>query len=262
MSNDERPLAVITGASSGIGYELAKCCGQHDFDLVVAADESEIHTAARRLRHLGVMVDAVEADLSTLRGVDELLAAIGERPVCALIANAGTGLGGAFLEQPFASIRHVIDTNITGTLYLLREVGAEMRERGEGHILITGSIAGFIPGTYHAVYNATKAFLDSFAFALRAELEDAGVSVTCLMPGATETEFFERSDTEETRLGESNKQEPDEVAEQGFAAMMRGDGDVVPGWQNKLRAALAKMSPPKVTAEIHRHLAEPGGAHR
>jgi uncharacterized protein len=136
-----------------------------------------------------------------------------------------------------------------------------MRQRGEGRILITGSIAGFMPGTYQAVYNGTKAFLDSFAYALRAELRDSGVTVTCLMPGATETDFFERADMEDTRVATGKKEPADEVAKLGFKAMMQGDGDVITGWQNKLRAAMARVLPSSATAEVHRRMAEPGGAH-
>ena len=98
-------------------------------------------------------------------------------------------------------MRRVIDTNVTGTVYLLQKVARDMKDRGHGRILITGSIAGFMPGTFQAVYNGTKAFLDSFSFALRAELKGSGVTVTCLMPGATETEFFERADMLDTKVG-------------------------------------------------------------
>src|SRR2546429_4129980 len=183
---NHRPLAVVTGASSGIGYYLAKECAENGFALLIAADDPRINDVARDFRALGTLVDAIESDLATTQGVDDLVFAINGRPVNALLANAGHGLGHAFLDQDFEEARHVIDTNVTGTLYLIHKVGNEMRERGEGRILITGSIAGFMPGTYQAVYNGTKAFMDSFSFALREELKDSGVTVTCLMPGATE----------------------------------------------------------------------------
>ena len=145
---------------------------------------------------------------------------------------------------------------------MIHKVGRDMRERGRGRILITGSIAGFMPGTYQAVYNASKAFLDSFSFALRHELKDTGVSVTCLMPGATETDFFERADMMDTKVGTAKKDDPAEVARTGFQAMMKGTGDVVTGWQNKLRSAIANVLPAGVTAEIHRRQAEPGTARK
>ena len=255
MSNT---LAIVTGASSGIGLELATICAQEGFDLLVAADRPEIHDAAVQFRGFGVDVQVVEADLATPSGVDQLWAAAQGRPVDALLANAGHGLGGAFLEQDFDAVRHVIDTNITGTVYLVQLVGRTMRNRGQGRILLTGSIAGFMPGTYQAVYNGTKAFVDSFSFALRAELKDYGVTVTCLMPGATETDFFERADMLDTKVGQSKKDDPADVARVGFDAMMRGDGDVVSGWQNKLRSAIANVTPAGMLAEQHRKMAEPG----
>jgi short-subunit dehydrogenase len=257
-----KPLAVVTGASTGIGYELAKCCAENGFDLVVAADEPEINKAAEEFRALGVEVSAVEADLATIEGNDKLYAATKGRPVDALLANAGRGLGKGFLDQNFDDVRHVVDTNITGTIYLLQKVGRDMKARGQGRILITGSIAGFMPGTYQAVYNGTKAFLDSFSFALRAELKDTGVTVTCLMPGATETEFFERADMLDTKVGQQEKDDPADVAKSGFEAMMNGDGDVVTGWMNKLRSAIALVTPSGMVAEQHRKMAEPGSGEK
>lgn len=255
-----RPLSIITGASTGIGYELAKLCAANGFDLLVAADEPQIHTAAQEFRSLGVEVDAVEADLATIEGVDKLYAATKGRPVEALLANAGHGLGHAFLDQNFDDVRHVIDTNITGTIYLIQKIGRDMRNQRQGRILITGSIAGFIPGSFHAVYNGTKAFIDSFSFALRNELKDSGITVTCLMPGATETEFFERANMLDTKVGTQEKDNPADVAKDGFEAMMNGEADVVSGWKNKLQSAVANITPAGVLAEQHRMKAEPGSA--
>ena len=233
MNTNSRPLAIVTGASAGIGYHLAALCAKNGFDLVVAADEPAIAQAARAFETHDVTAEAVEADLATIEGVEQLLAKVAGRPVAALLANAGHGLGKAFLDQEFHAVRHVIDTNITGTIYLIQKVGRDMRARGEGRILVTGSIAGFIPGTYQAVYNGTKAFIDSFSFALRAELKGSGVTVTCLMPGATETDFFERAEMLDTKVGTQKKDDPADVAKTGFDAMMRGDGDVVSGWQKQ-----------------------------
>ena len=260
MAGQRNQLALVTGASSGIGLELARCCAENGFDLVIAADEPQIHDVADTLRVSGGQVYAVEADLATTEGVDRLLATTKGRAVDAVLANAGRGLGEAFLDQKFERIRRVLDTNVTGTLYLLHRVGREMRERGSGRILITGSIAGFLPGTFQAVYNGTKALLDSFAFALRAELKDSGVTVTCLMPGATETDFFERADMLDTKVGTKKKQPADEVARIGFDAMMKGEGDVVAGWNNKLRAAISHILPAGALAEMHRKEAGPGTA--
>ncbi|MBY6261083.1 SDR family NAD(P)-dependent oxidoreductase [Azospirillum sp. 412522] len=251
-------LAIVTGASSGIGLELARNCAGNGFDLVIAADDPAIEQAALELRKLGAAVETVQADLATLDGVDRLHAALKGRAVDALLANAGHGLGHGFLDQDFSEARHVIDTNITGTLYLIQKVGRDMRSRGQGRILITGSIAGFMPGSFQAVYNGTKAFIDSFSFALRDELKDSGVTVTCLMPGPTDTEFFERAGMMDTQVGQGKKDDPAMVAKVGFDAMMSGEGDVVAGWKNKLQTAMATVTPSGVLAGQHRKMAEPG----
>ena len=200
------------------------------------------------------------ADLSGDEGVNKLYAAIGTRKVDALLANAGRGLGRGFLDQDPAAWRKVVDTNITGTLLLVQKIAKDMQGAGAGKILITGSIAGFMPGTYQAVYNGSKAFLDSFSFALRHELAGHGITVTCLMPGATETDFFETADMMDTKVGTAKKDDPAMVAKKGFEAMMKGDGDVVTGWHNKLQAAIAHIAPASVTAEMHRKMAQPGTA--
>ncbi|MCW2285328.1 short-subunit dehydrogenase [Rhodoblastus acidophilus] len=264
MAQAFRPLAVVTGASSGIGLGLARCCASAGHDLVIAADDAEIEKAALSLRSFGVAVEAVEADLSTKDGVDLLCNAVswGGRAPEILCANAGIGLGGGFLDQDLAKALKVVDTNVSGTLRLLHRMGRDMRANGAGRILITGSIAGFTPGAFQAVYNGTKAFLDSFSFALRAELEGSGVSVTCLMPGVTDTEFFARAELEDTKLAHSKKDDPDEVARIGFDAMMRGEGDVVSGWSNKLKTALALITPAEMLARTHKREAEPGSARK
>jgi len=262
MNTTNRPLAVVTGASSGIGRELAKCCARNGFDLVIAADRPELTQAKQELESLGASVLAVEADLATVEGVDQLVRTIGGRPVDALLANAGHGLGHAFLDQDFDAARHVIATNVTGTIYLVHKVAREMRSRGKGRILFTGSIAGFLPGSFQAVYNGTKAFIDSFSFALRNELKDTGVTVTCLMPGATDTDFFERADMEDTKVGAGKKDDPAKVAEAGFEAMMKGEGEVITGLKNKLQVAASHVVPTDMLAEQHRKEAEPGSARK
>lgn len=264
MASSLRPLAVVTGASTGIGRELARIAAEHGYDLVIAADEPLIEDTAIYLRGFGIEVLPVQADLSTTGGVDELCARIhstGRTPQL-LMANAGVGLGHGFLDQDPADWRRVIDTNITGTLFLIHKVGGEMRAADAGRILITGSIAGFMPGSFQAVYNGTKAFLNSFSFALRNELKDTAVTVTCLMPGPTDTEFFARGDLLDTKVGQDEKDDPADVAAAGFEAMMNGEGDVVAGWKNKLQSAAANVLPSGFLAEQHRKMAEPGsGTH-
>jgi short-subunit dehydrogenase len=258
MEANGRSFAVVTGASSGIGLELARRCAENGFDLLIAADDPKLEDAADELRALGAQVETVLADLGSPGGVSDLIEAVGSRQVDALIANAGHGLGGAFLDQDLAEIQHVIDTNVSGTLHLLHELGRGMRDRGQGRILITGSVAGYIPGTFTAVYNGTKAFVDNFALAFRNELKDTGVTVTLLMPGPTETEFFERAGMMDTKVAQDEKMDADEVARIGFDAMMDGEADVVAGLKNKAEVAMANVTPNTVLAERHRKLAEPG----
>ncbi|QIO36580.1 SDR family NAD(P)-dependent oxidoreductase [Bradyrhizobium sp. 1(2017)] len=255
-------FAIVTGASTGIGFELARLCASKGYDLLVAADEPEIEAAAEALRKEvnSIAVVALQADLATIEGVDELYEVAQGRKVDVLMANAGRGLGHAFLDQEWARVRQVIDTNVMGTTYLLHRVGQDMRRRNEGQILITGSIAGFTPGSFQAVYNASKSYLNSLSFALREELRDTKVTVTCLMPGATETEFFARADMLDTKVGSEDKDDAAMVARKGFEAMMNGEGDVVTGLKNKIQSAVANVTPAETLAKQHRKQAEPGTA--
>lgn len=250
-------LALVTGASSGIGLELARCCARHGLDLILAADEPEIEDAAAEIRAMGREAKALQGDLSDPAAVDRLVGLAGTRPVDVLLANAGRGLGHAFVDQDWQQARHVIDTNIVGTLYLVQRIARDMIRRGSGRILLTGSIAGFMPGTFQAVYNASKAFIDSFAIALRHELQDSGVSVTLLMPGATEMRFFQRAGLLDTRIGQARKADAAEVAEAGFKAMMAGEEQIVTGWKNRMQVAAAHVTPAGMLAEQHRRMAEP-----
>ncbi|WP_428333821.1 SDR family NAD(P)-dependent oxidoreductase [Novosphingobium sp.] len=255
-------FAIITGASTGIGFELATLAAQNGYDLLVVADEALINAAAADFEQFNVNVQSIEADLSTTEGVDALLAATQGRKIDVLCANAGRGLGRGFLDQDVAEWRRVIDTNITGTLYLLQSVLKDMVHRNEGKVLITGSIAGFIPGSFQAVYNASKAFVDSFADAIRNELKDSkGVSITTLMPGPVETEFFARADMLDTSVGAAdNKSDPADVARDGWNALMKGEAHIVSGWKNKIQATVAHVTPASILAEEHRKMAEPGTA--
>lgn len=256
----EKGLAIVTGASTGIGYELARCAAQDEYDLVIAADEPRIQEAAMKLKEFGHRVEAMQVDLSTPDGVRRFAAGVAAlgRPVDLLMANVGRGLGDGFLDQDLNEVQKVVNTNISGTLALVHEIGNRMRTQGKGRILFTGSIAGFMPGTFQAVYNATKAFINSFSFALREELDGSGVTVTCLMPGPTDTEFFERADMLDTAVGQGKKDDPAFVARTGFHAMMNGEGDVVAGWKNKVMTAVANVTPSGMLANQHRKMAEPG----
>jgi short-subunit dehydrogenase len=255
-------FAVVTGASTGIGFELASIAAENGYDLLVVADEPLIDAAAADFKLHGVDVQSVEADLSTIDGVDRLLEAAGGRQIDLLCANAGRGLGRGFLDQDVDAWRKVVDTNIVGTAYLLQKVLRDMVARNAGKVLVTGSIAGFIPGSFQAVYNGTKAFIDNFTDALRNELKEAdGVTLTTLMPGPTETEFFARADMLDTSVGASeSKDDANKVARDGWEAVMKGEAHIVSGWKNKLQVAAAHVAPTAMMAEQHRKMAEPGTA--
>lgn len=252
-------LAIVTGASTGIGFELASIAAENGYDLIVAANEPLIDSAAADFRNHGVNVVSVEVDLSTFEGVDTLLAAADGRTIDVVCANAGQSQGGAFLEQNVDRWRRSIDTNITGTVYLIQRVLGDMVAREDGKLLVTGSIAGYVPGSFNAVYNATKAFIDNFTEALRNEIKDCeGVTLTTLMPGATETEFFARADMLDTKVGQAEKADPAKVARDGWDALMDGKATIVSGFYNKLQVAAAGVVPQSVLAEAHRKMAEPG----
>ena len=256
-------FAIVTGASSGIGLELAKLAAQDGYDLLLAADTS-FATAEGELRAHGVDVQALEVDLSNFEGVDRLLDAAGGRQVDLVAANAGHGLGRAFLDQDPAEWRHVVNTNITGTVYFLQKALAPMVARNAGKVLVTGSVAGYIPGSFQAVYNGTKAFVDSFVAAIQDELKDSdGITITNLMPGATDTEFFARGDMMDTSVGTSDsKENPADTAKHGWDALMGGHKHVVSGFKNKLQTVLANVTPNSVLADQHRKMAEPGSANQ
>jgi short-subunit dehydrogenase len=258
---ETRPLALVTGASSGIGLELARQFAENGFDLVVNAEDAGIAQAAAELRATGAQVQPVQADLRTADGVHEVVSAVEAtgRPLAAAALNAGVGQGGPFVENDLADEQEIIDLNITSTVHLAKHVLRDMVARDDGKVLITSSIASTQPGSFQAVYNASKSFLQSFAEAVRDELKDTGVTITSLMPGPTETDFFERAEMEDTRVGQASKDDPAQVAEQGFRALMKGEQKVVASsLTTKAMEAAAGVLPDKVKAAMHRKMAEPG----
>ena len=237
---EARPLALVTGASSGIGFELAKQFADHGYDLVVAAEDEELGGG---------------------EGVDELyqhVVRVG-RPLDAAALNAGIGSGGGFEDTPLDQELRLVDLNVRSTVQPAKYVTRDMAGRGQGRILFTSSIASTMPGTYSAVYNASKSFVQSFALALRAELQDRGVSVTSLMPGPTETEFFERAGMTETKLGSSDKDDPADVARDGFEALMAGKERVVSAsLKTKVQGRAGRLVPDSVKARMYAEQARPG----
>jgi short-subunit dehydrogenase len=259
-------FAVVTGASSGIGFELAKQFAINNYDLLIAAEDDELATAAHELRALDAQVDAVQADLATDAGVDELYAAIKAtgRPVDAIALNAGIGAGGSFAgpdqdRTPLDLELQIVDLNVRSTVHLAKHVIGDMVARGEGKVLFTSSIASTMPGAFQAVYNASKSFVQSFALALRNELKDTNVTITSLMPGPTDTEFFERADMLDTKVGADDKDDPADVARDGFEALMAGKERVVSAsMKTKAQGRASRFMPDSAKAEMHRKMAEPG----
>jgi short-subunit dehydrogenase len=261
-TTSNRPLAVVTGASSGIGYELAKQFAVHDFDLVIAAEDSGIASVGTELEGLGAHVQAVQVDLASDAGVDELYRRLGGRTVDAAALNAGIGAGGAFAtDTELEDELKLIDLNVRSTVHLAKHLVRDMVARDEGRILFTSSIAATMPGAFQAVYNASKSFVQSFALALRNELKDTNVTITSLMPGPTDTEFFERADMLDTKVGAGDKDDPGDVARDGFEALMDGKERVESAsLSTKLQGRGSRFMPDSAKAELHRRMAEPGSA--
>jgi short-subunit dehydrogenase len=256
-----RQFAVVTGASSGIGFELAKQCAANGFDVIICADSADILPAAVDIeRAYGGYVQAYQLDLATLDGVEQLATVVRNagRPVDALLLNAGVGVGGAFLDTSLDAELRMIALNCGHTIALAKRVVPDMVSRRTGRVLVTASIASTTPSPYHAVYGATKAFVMSFAEALRAELADTGVTVTALQPGPTNTRFFERANMTNTPIGRAEKDDPAEVAKQGFEAMIAGKDSVLAGsTKSKLQGMANEVLPETVKAKASAKQAKP-----
>lgn len=265
MATSKRQFAVVTGASSGIGYELAKQFAQNGFDLLIVADSGKIEGVVGDLQALGANVQPVQVDLAEHEGTHKLIQAIeaAGRPVDAVALNAGVGVSGRFVETDLKDEMNMVRLNVMSVLHLAKWTAKHMVAKGSGRILITSSIAGTMPTPYEAVYGATKAFDRSLSQSLREELKDTGVTVTTLMPGATETNFFHRAGADDTKLGASEKDDPAEVAKEGFEALMAGKDHVVAGsLKNKFQAAAGYALPDPLVAKAHAAQSAPGSANK
>lgn len=263
MESSERnytgKLAVITGASSGIGMEMAHVFAENGFNLLIAAENDNIHDVARDLEAYGTTVEAIQADLATYDGVHTLLDAIKAKgtPVHSIAMNAGVGVGGPFIETDLAKEMNLIQLNIVSLVHLTKHLLPDFVRRNDGRILFTSSIAAEMPGPYYAVYAASKSFVQSFSEAIRSELkdmnEDSKVTITALQPGATDTNFFARADMLSTKAGKSDsKDDPRDVARDGFNALMDGKDHVVAGsFKNKVQATMARLMPETMQAKVH-----------
>ncbi|MEU4081502.1 oxidoreductase [Streptomyces venezuelae] len=263
--SQNRGLAVVTGASSGIGFELARQLADRGYDLIVnSADEERLQAAAANIRNqTGAAVQPIQADLRHYEDVERLVAVVTAtgRPVAVAALNAGVGEGGAFLDTDLEDELEIVDLNVRSTVHLAKRLLRPMAAAGEGRMLITSSIASTMPGSFQAVYNASKSFLQSFSQALQNELKDTRVTVTALMPGPTDTDFFRRADMGDTKVGQGDKDDPAQVAEQGLDALFAGKDKVVAGsLKTKAQGLANKVLPDSLKAEGHRRMAEPGSA--
>jgi uncharacterized protein len=259
-----RKFAVVTGASSGIGYELAQQCVQNGYDVLIAAENDSINEAAERLKVSGALVYAIQEDLSRPEGVERLYQRIIDigRPVDALLLNAGVGLGGAFLDTPLEAELNMIALNCGHTVHLAKRVLSDMVANRSGRVLITGSVVSTAPNPYQAIYGATKAFVYSFGQAIREELKDSGVTVTLLQPGATDTEFFARAGMLDTKVGADEKDSPAQVAKDGFEGMIAGKASVLAGsLKSKVEGAINEVLPEPMKAAKLAKESKPGSGH-
>ena len=255
-------LAIVTGASSGIGRELASIFAAEGFDLVIAAEDDRLAETTALIEALGVEAHPVQVDLTTSAGVEELARRIQAlaRPIDALALNAGVGVGGEFVRTDLQADLDLIALNVTSVVHLAKLLLPAMVERKAGRVLFTASVASTMPGPYYATYAASKSFVLSFAEAIRHELLDSGVTVTALMPGPTDTDFFRRAGMLDTPAGQGPKDDPADVARDGFEAMMAGDDHVVAGSRrNAVQVAAGKVLPDRAKAAIHAKLTEPEG---
>lgn len=255
-------LAVITGASSGIGYNLAKVFAENGYDVAIASNGDRLESSAADFQAVGASVHAFQADLATFDGVHKFWQEVESlgRPIDAVAINAGVGVGGLFAETALDEEINMVRLNVEGTVHLAKHAVQHMLARGAGKILFTASIAGEMIAPREAVYAATKAFDLSFAKSLRAELEGTGITVTALQPGPVDTDFFHRAGMDDTQVGQEGKKEsePYEVAKQGFEALMAGDKHVyAASLKTKIEGAVANFVPDAVKAAMHEKMAKP-----
>ncbi len=262
MAQSAKPLAVVTGASSGIGYELARQFADHGYDLIIAAEDATIEEAGEFLRGLGSNVQEVQVDLREYDEVEKLYAVIqATGPVSAIAINAGVGVGGPFIDNSLQNEFSMIDLNIKSVVHLAKRVIGDMAVTGEGKVLFTASVVSESPAPYQAVYAGTKAFVLNFAEGIRTELKDTNITITSLMPGATETNFFHRAGLEDTKVGQSKKDDPADVAKDGFDALMRGDDKVIAhSMKSKVQGVMGKLLPDKANAAVIGKMSEPNSA--
>jgi len=256
-----KQTVLITGGSQGIGLELARIFAANDFDLVlVARRQEQLDQAAQELRKLGAGVTVIAKDLFDTANARALYDEVQARQINidVLVNNAGQGLFGKFIETDLEEEMAIVQLNICSLVTLTKLFVKDMLQRGSGKILNVSSIAGKVPGPYQSVYHGTKAFVHSFTEAVRNELKDTGVTLTSLLPGATDTDFFHKADMEASKIAQDDKlADPAQVAKDGYEALMQGKDMVVSGMQNKLLVAMSNVLPDSLAAETMRKQQEP-----
>ncbi len=253
MISSNGQYALITGATSGIGYELAKIFAEHKYNLVIVArTEADLHRTATELSSgYGVSVVPIKKDLFRREAPFELYQEVSAQgyQIDVLVNDAAQGLYGKFIDTDIHRELDMLQLNIGAYLVLTKLFLREMVERGSGKILNVASIASKLPGPYQSVYHGTKAFIHSFTESIRAELQDTGVTVTSLLPGVTDTDFFNKADMEDSKILDQKMADPAKVARDGFDALMSGDDMVVSGMKNKAQIAASNVTPDSVLAK-------------
>ena len=261
FNTPSKTIALITGASSGIGYELAKVFSQHGHDLVlVARNRDKLLQLGEELRAaFGITVTVLAKDLSLPAAVPELVAELQQRAVRInfLVNNAGVDVYGYFYDTDWTQELEMIQLNLVSLTHLTKLLLADMRQQGFGRILNLGSTGSFVPSPLNAVYSATKAYVWSFSTALAEELRGTGITVTVLCPGATRTEFQERADIENVRLMRFGVMEAVAVAEAGYRAMISGRRIEVPGLYSKTQVLLTRLLPNSLMVRMAKAMLQP-----
>jgi len=251
-------VALVTGASSGIGRALLDCFAAEGIDLVITArDEASLNAAAAEITaRYGVAVTVIPLDLAEPRAAHRLFEEVGRRGITVeyLVNNAGFGHYGFFHEATPTKMDEMVQVNVAALVTLTRLFLPEMVARGRGRILQIASLAGFQPGPLMAVYYATKAFVVSCSEAVAEELRGSGVTVTCLCPGATHTDFARRAGIEDIRLFRMGTMEARQVAKVGYAGMLKGKTTVIPGLFNQLLALSIRFTPRRLVTRISKYL--------
>jgi short-subunit dehydrogenase len=249
MENQQK-TALITGATSGIGYELAKLFANDGYNLImVARTQSELDQRAAEFRQLGVEVTTIAKDLSIMDEAKALCQEVNVQ-VDVLVNDAGQGVYGLFQDNDLERELDIIHLNICATVILTKHFVQQMAGRGEGKILNLGSVAGKVPGPWQAVYHATKAFVLSFTTAIREEMKDSGITFTALMPGITDTDFFNKAGMNDSKAlqDEDVKANPADVAKDGYDALMAGEDRVISGFKNKMEVNMSNLMPDSAVA--------------